>query len=134
MWTHLWKKNWGLYIKFFEKFSIRKFQSHLKWGEIKKKFDFRQIFHNKLYFFMSNLNSECSQVWFGIHIVHIAQKMAKLRFSPMNFSRSTLVTLAPPYGKSMQHRRLIKQSACSWRCQLPFKIMSGWFGRKMTML
>ena len=48
---------------------------------------------------MSNLNSECSQLSFGIHIVHIAQKMPKLRFSPMNFSRSTLVTLAPPMSK-----------------------------------
>ena len=35
---------------------------------------FMQIFHNKLYFFMSNLNLECFQLSFDIHIVHVGQK------------------------------------------------------------
>ena len=52
------------------------------------KVDFCQIFHNKLYFFMSNLNLECSQLSFDVHIVHIDQKIEKVRFSPMIFSRS----------------------------------------------
>ena len=76
----------------------------------RKKFIFTKFFHNKSYFFMSNLNSECSQLWFGMNIVHIAQKMLKLIFSPMNFSRPTLVTSAPSYRQSIQHRTGFKVS------------------------
>ena len=33
------------------------------------------FFHNKLYFFMLNLNLECFQLSFDIHIVHVDQKL-----------------------------------------------------------
>ena len=38
------------------------------------KTDFRKLFYNKFYFFMSNLNVECFQLSFDIHIVHVGQK------------------------------------------------------------
>ena len=43
------------------------------------KTDFRKLFYNKFYFFMSNLNVECFQLSFDIHIVHIGQKTTKFR-------------------------------------------------------
>ena len=33
-----------------------------------------KLFHNKFYFLMSNLNIECFQLSFDIHIVHANQK------------------------------------------------------------
>ena len=75
------KKLWGLYIKI---------------SKNHKKIDFRLLFCNKSYFFMSNLNLECSQLWFGVHIVHVAQKLGKLEFSPMDFSKVKLGDFGAP--------------------------------------
>ena len=47
------------------------------WSKMGRKFwktDFRKLFYNKFYFFMSNLNVECFQLSFDIHIVHVGQK------------------------------------------------------------
>ena len=33
------------------------------------------FFHNKLYFLMSNMNLECLQLSFDVHIVHVDQKL-----------------------------------------------------------
>ena len=38
----------------------------------KKNYDF---FYSKLYFLMSNLNSECFQLSFDVHIVYVGQKL-----------------------------------------------------------
>ena len=46
-----------------------------------QKVDFRPSFCNKFYFFVSNQHLECSQLSFDVHIVHVAQKLAKLGFS-----------------------------------------------------
>ena len=81
------KKIGGCIIEFSKNFDSKK-KISLKMRQNHGKVDFRQIFHNKLYFFMSNLNLECSQLSFDVHIVHIDQKIEKVRFSPMIFSRS----------------------------------------------
>ena len=74
------RKKMGSVYKIFRKIWVSKKTIPPKMRQNQEKFDFHQIFHNKLYFFMSNLNSECSQLWFGIHIVHIEQKLAKVGF------------------------------------------------------
>ena len=98
------KKKWGVFTKIFEKFEFRKKKIPPKMRQNLRKNDFCPIFCNKLHFFMSNLNSECSQLSFDIHIAHIGQKLVKVRFLPMIFSRSDKATSAPPYGQSMKHR------------------------------
>ena len=40
-----------------------------------QKIDFSQISYNKFYFLMSNLNVECFQLSFDVHIVHVSQKL-----------------------------------------------------------
>ena len=40
-----------------------------------KKIFFCKFFHNQLYFFMTNLNLECFELSFDIHIVHVGQKL-----------------------------------------------------------
>ena len=47
------------------------------WSKMGRKFwktDFSKMFYNKFYSFMSNLNVECFQLSFDIHIVHVGQK------------------------------------------------------------
>ena len=70
----------------------------MRWNHKKiiKKLIFAYFFCNKSYFFMSNLNLECSQLWFGVHIVHVAQKLGKLEFSPMDFSKVKLGDFGAP--------------------------------------
>ena len=50
---------------FFQKYFFEKFE----------KSNFLKNFQNKLYFIMSNLNSECLQLSFDVHIVHVSQKL-----------------------------------------------------------
>ena len=59
---------------------------------------------------MSNLNLECFQLSFDIHIAHVGQKLVKVRFLPTIFSKLDYVTSAPPYGQSMKHRDGFKVS------------------------
>ena len=75
------KKIGGCIIKFSKNFDSKKKISP-KMRQNHGKVDFRQIFHNKLYFFMSNLNLECSQLSFDIHIAHVGQKLVTVRFLP----------------------------------------------------
>ena len=60
--------------KVFERFEFQK----KKWSQICdenfEKLLLRKFFHNKLQFFMSNLNVECFQLSFDMHIVHVGQK------------------------------------------------------------
>ena len=60
--------------KFFEKFEFEKKKICQNWSENfeKKNYDF---FYSKLYFLMSNLNSECFQLSFDVHIVYVGQKL-----------------------------------------------------------
>ena len=67
-------KNGGLYNNFFEKFEFRKKKMRSQKGRKFWKIDFSQISYNKFNFFMSNLNVECFQLSFDIHIVHVGQK------------------------------------------------------------
>ena len=66
-------KNGGLYNNFFEKFEFQK-KCVQKWDKNFEKLILRKFFYNKLYFFMSNLNVECFQLSFDIHIVNVGQK------------------------------------------------------------
>ena len=61
-------------MKIFEKFVFRKKNLIKNETKILKKTFLCKFFHNKLYFFMSNLNLECFQLSFDIHIVHVGQK------------------------------------------------------------
>ena len=45
-----------------------------KWDENFEKLIFRNFIYNKFNFFTSNLNVECFQLSFDIHIVHVGQK------------------------------------------------------------
>ena len=65
----------GLYTKIFKKFEFRKKKFLQSWSENFEKFVFHNYFYNKLYFFMSNLNLECFQLSFHIHIVIVGQKL-----------------------------------------------------------
>ena len=63
----------GCIINFLKNSSFEK----KNWSKMGPKFwktDFRKLFFNKFYFFMSNLNVECFQLSFDIHIVHVGQK------------------------------------------------------------
>ena len=57
--------NFQLENLFFQKHFFEKFE----------KSNFLKNFQNKLYFIMSNLNSECLQLSFDVHIVHVSQKL-----------------------------------------------------------
>ena len=98
------KKKLGGVYKIFRKICVSNKPIPPKMRQNLGKNNFRPIFCNKLHFFMSNFNSECSQLSFDIHIAHIGQKLVKVRFLPMIFSRSDKATSAPPYGQSMKHR------------------------------
>ena len=67
-------KNRGLSKKFFEKLAFRK-KMLSKMGRKFFKILFSQIFSKQILFFMSNLNVECFQLSFDMHIVHVGQKM-----------------------------------------------------------
>ena len=67
----------GVVFKNFTNFQFEKKNSK-KQGKKFEKFNFLNFlksFQNKLYFIMSNLNSECLQLSFDVHIVHISQKL-----------------------------------------------------------
>ena len=68
-------KFWVLYLKIFQIFSSKKKIFSKNWGEKFEKSNFLKNFQNKLYFIMSNLNSECLQLSFDVHIVHVSQKL-----------------------------------------------------------
>ena len=61
-------------INFLKNSSFEKKKFGQKWDENFGKLIFRKLFYNKFYFFMSNLNVECFQLSFDIHIVHVGQK------------------------------------------------------------
>jgi hypothetical protein len=63
----------GLYKKTFQKFEFRKKKFRQSWGENLKK-SFANIFIANCIFFMSNLNLECFQLSFDIHIDYVSQK------------------------------------------------------------
>ena len=68
-------KFWVLYLKIFQIFSSENFFFQKNRGEKFEKSNFLKNFQNKLYFIMSNLNSECLQLSFDVHIVHVSQKL-----------------------------------------------------------
>ena len=63
----------GCIINFLKNSSFKK-KCGQKWDENFEKLILRKFFYNKFYFFMSNLNVECFQLSFDIHIVHVGQK------------------------------------------------------------
>ena len=64
----------GCIINFLKKSNFKKKKCGQKWDENFEKLILRNFFYNKFYFFMSNLNVECFQLSFDIHIVHVGQK------------------------------------------------------------
>ena len=64
----------GCIINFLKNSSFEKKKCGQKKEENFEKLIFRKFFYNKFYFFMSNLNVECFQLSFDIHIVHVGQK------------------------------------------------------------
>ena len=64
----------GCIINFLKNSSLEKKKFGQKWDENFGKLIFRKFFYNKFYSFMSNLNVECFQLSFDIHIVHVGQK------------------------------------------------------------
>ena len=65
---------WGCKKKFFEKFEFEKKKFVETGAKILKK-KIMIFFYSKLYFLMSNLNSECFQLSFDVHIVYVGQKL-----------------------------------------------------------
>ena len=61
-------------MKIFENFEFRKNNAIKNENFFFEKIILCQFFHNKYYFFMSNLHLECFQLSFDIHIVHVGQK------------------------------------------------------------
>ena len=72
-------KNRGLSKIFFEKLAFRKKKMLSKMGRKFFKILFSQIFSKQILFFMSNLNVECFQLSFDIHIVHVGRKMTNFQ-------------------------------------------------------
>ena len=68
--TRGYHENGGLSRKYFEKFAFQKKNMIKNENLILCKF-----LQNKLYLFMSNLNLECFQLSFDVHIVHFGQKL-----------------------------------------------------------
>ena len=81
-------KNRGLSKKFFEKLAFRKKKILSKMGQKFFKILFSQIFSKQILFFMSNLNVECFQLSFDIHIVHVGRKMTNFQKLCRKFPRS----------------------------------------------
>ena len=67
---------------------------------------FSQFFSNKFYFSISNLNVECFQLSFDIHIVHVGQKM-------MNFQKLWYRKAENFRGQSSQLRRRLTAKLCN---------------------
>ena len=65
----------GVVFDNFSNFQFGKKKFSKKRGEKFEKSNFLKNFQNKLYFIMSNLNSECLQLSFDVHIVHVSQKL-----------------------------------------------------------
>ena len=65
----------GCIINFLKNLSFEK-KCGQKRDENFEKLILRKFIHNKFYFFMSNLNVECFQLSFDIHIVHVGQKLS----------------------------------------------------------
>ena len=74
------KKKWGVYIKFFEKFEFRKKKFRQSRDENFEKSVFCKKFQSKSYFSMSNLNLECFQLSFDIHIAYVGKKWQIFKF------------------------------------------------------
>ena len=94
----------GLYIKIFEKFEFRKKKFRQSRDENFEKSVFCKKFQSKSYFSMSNLNLECSQLSFDIHIAYVGKKWQIFKFfipKGSKFSKSNQATLAPPSGKTI---------------------------------
>ena len=65
----------GVVKKFFEKFEFEKKKNFVETGAKILKKKIMIFFYSKLYFLMSNLNSECFQLSFDVHIVYVGQKL-----------------------------------------------------------
>ena len=65
----------GVVFENFSNFQLGKKNFSKNRGEKFEKSNFLKNFQNKLYFIMSSLNSECLQLSFDVHIVHISQKL-----------------------------------------------------------
>ena len=65
----------GVVFENFSNFQSENFFFQKNFLEKFEKSNFLKNFQNKLYFIMSNLNSECLQLSFDVHIVHVSQKL-----------------------------------------------------------
>ena len=65
----------GVVFENFSNFQSENFFFQKNFFEKFEKSNFLKNFQNKLYFIMSNLNSECLQLSFDVHIVHVSQKL-----------------------------------------------------------
>ena len=77
----------GLYIKIFEKFEFRKKKFRQSRDENFEKSVFCKKFQSKSYFSMSNLNLECSQLSFDIHIAYVGKKWQIFKFFILKASK-----------------------------------------------
>ena len=77
---------------------------------------FSQIFSKQILFFMSNLNVECFQLSFDIHIVHVGQKMT-------NFQKLWYRKLENFRVQSRLLRRHLKTKLCNLgRCSKALEV------------
>ena len=72
-------KNRGLSKMFFEKLAFRKKNAVKNGTKIFQNLIFAIFFKNRFYSVISNLNVECFQLSFDIHIVHVGQKMTNFQ-------------------------------------------------------
>ena len=70
----------GLYKLFFEKFEFQKKKFRQSRDQNFEKSVFFKKFQSKLYFSMSNLNLECFQLSFDIHIAYVGKKWQIFKF------------------------------------------------------
>ena len=81
-------ENRGLYKKNLKNW---RFEKKNMLSKLQRKFFkilFSQIFSKQILFFMSNLNVECFQLSFDIHIVNVGQKMMNFQKLCRKFPRS----------------------------------------------
>ena len=78
-------KFWVLYLKIFQIFSSEIFSFSKNRGEKFEKSYFLKHFQNKLYFIMSNVNSECLQLSFDVHIVQCKSKI--MNFQKLSYQK-----------------------------------------------
>ena len=84
---------------------------------------FFQLFYNKVPYFISNLNDDCSQLSFEVYNICVAQKLRILEFLINFFFAWTLATSATFRGRNFNLSDLNRVSNFSKRPQLLYETL-----------